>query len=99
MTDWKERALLAESALQLARSGLALSTERKAVLSLLADLRRDDWLSTTDLAQLLQWDSRRTLFIAHGLVRLGLAEQDGPRRGGRGNPVSFRLGYMVQVPE
>lgn len=99
MRDWKERALLAESALQLARNGLALTTERKAVLTLLGDLHRDDWLSTTDLAKRLQWDSRRTLFIAHGLVRLGLAEQDGPKRGGKGNPVSFRLGYLVQVPE
>lgn len=98
-TYWQTRAEAAEQALQLARRGLTTSSGRRSVLGVLGDLRRDEWITTADLAKRLGWDTRRLLQVAHSLVRVGLVQKDLTGRGCRGNPSSFRLGYLVQVPE
>lgn len=99
VNDWQARAEAAEQALQLARSGITMSSERKAVLAALGDLRCGEWISSADLAQRLGWDSRRLLQVVHGLASVGLIQRDLSSRVCRGNPAAFRLGYLVQVPE
>lgn len=98
LTYWKNRAVAAERALTLARSGLTITEPRAALIDALGDLKPDERLSATELARRLDWSVTRVAQCADSMVDVGLLEREssGP---GRGHFVYYRLGYLVQAPE
>jgi len=96
-TYWQDRCQAAERALQLARSGLQLSAQRKCVLELLADLKADAHADTHRIAGLLGCRVQRAHTLLRTMEGLGLVERDKGRVGRHGFPSGWRLGYMVQV--
>jgi DNA-binding MarR family transcriptional regulator len=94
---WRGRCLAAERALALARRGLQLSAQRKAVLELLADLKGNANADTHRIAGLLGCSPDRAHEILKKMEDLGLIDREQGRRGVGGFPSGWRLGHMVHV--
>jgi hypothetical protein len=94
---WRERCTAAEAALVKARTAITLTKTRRAILSALGDLRQGEWLETERVGAILYAQIDNTLRVLNDLELFGLVERAPGRRGGRGAPLRWRLGHLVQV--
>jgi hypothetical protein len=94
---WKSRCEAAEDALRRARSALATSSARKAVVQLLAELKPGQAMGTPAIAQQLGSEPGAVLQVLIKMADVGLVDRLPGGGRGAGNAVQWKLGHMVLV--
>jgi DNA-binding transcriptional ArsR family regulator len=95
---WKDRCSAAETALKRARSQLLLSPTRRGVITVLADLKRGESLTTSEVAQRLNVSEATALKHLRRLNAAGFVERTA-RAGCHYRPVKWWLGHLVFLEE
>lgn len=96
---WKARCERAEEALRRARTAIALTPQRRAVLQLLGELRAGQTLNTREVAEQLAKSEATVICTLATMHAVGLLDREPGRRGTAGQPSRWSLAHLVTVAD